>query len=66
MAFNAGVVGFGLSQVFISLFKMTAPVAYSFWAIVLAIDLSLLYRYLKTRNKVPEPEKVPMPVVQSS
>ena len=66
MAFNAGVVGFGLSQVFLTLFKMTALFSYSFWAVILAIDLMLLYRYLKDRNKVSEePAKVEVPVTQA-
>ena len=51
MAFNAGVVGFGLAQVFLTLFKLPALFSYSFWAVVLAIDSVLLYRYLKDRDK---------------
>jgi uncharacterized protein len=66
MAFNAAVVGFGLSQVFLTLFKLSPEVSYSFWAFVLAIDLTLLYRYLKSRNKEPEqPPKVAVPVVET-
>jgi uncharacterized protein len=62
MAFDAGVVGFGLSQVFLTLLKLTTYVAYSFWAVVLAIDILLLYRYLKNRNPpFPEPEKIIVP-----
>jgi len=65
MAFNAGVVGFGLSQVFLNLFKMTAYVSYSFWGLVLAIDIFLLYRYLKSRQSAPVQEKpVPFPTVR--
>ena len=61
MAFNAGVVGFGLSQVFLNLFKLTAYVSYSFWGLVLAIDIMLLYRYLRNRQKVPEePTTIPV------
>jgi uncharacterized protein len=63
MAFNAGVVGFGLCQVFLTLFKIPALFSYSFWAVVLAVDSVLLYRYLKDRNKVKEePPKVEVAV----
>jgi uncharacterized protein len=67
MAFNAGVVGFGLAQVFLDLFKLPAVISYSFWAVVLAIDLTLLYRYLKDHNKMSEPPgKVQVPVPQAT
>ncbi len=66
MAFNAGVVGFGLSQVFLNLFNMTAVFSYSFWALVIAIDLALLYRYMKDRSKTLEPKIVEVPVARSS
>jgi uncharacterized protein len=68
MAFNAGVVGFGLAQVFLTLFKWTAVESYSFWAIVLAIDLALLIRYLRDRSKFKEeePAKVVMPVQEKA
>jgi len=66
MAFNAAVVGFGLSQVFLTLFKLTAIVSYSFWAVVLAIDLALLYRYLKSRKKEPvERPMVEVPITRA-
>jgi len=66
MAFNAGVVGFGLAQVFLTLFKFTALFSYSFWGVVLAIDLALLFRYLKDRNKVKEePSKLEVTVAQA-
>jgi uncharacterized protein len=64
MAFNAGVVGFGLSQVFTNLFNVPAYLSYSFWAFVLAVDITLLYKYLKNRQRVPEEQtKVPIPPV---
>lgn len=67
MAFNAGVVGFGLAQVFLTLFKLTAALSYSFWAVVLAIDLTLLFRYLKDRSKFQgEPEKVTVTVPEKA
>ncbi len=50
MSFDAGVVSFGLAQVLLTLFHQPALVAYSFWAMVLAIDLLLLIRYLRDRN----------------
>lgn len=64
MAFNAGVVSFGLAQVFISLLNMPAELAYSFWAVVLSIDLLLFYRYFKNRTKTIEPAKVELPLPQ--
>ena len=67
MAFNAGVVGFGLSQVFMNLFKMPADLSYGFWAFVLAVDLMLLYRYLKNRRPLPEAQqKIPIPAMNAS
>jgi uncharacterized protein len=57
MSFDAGVVSFGLSQVFLTLFKLPVILAYSFWAVVLSIDILLLYRYIRSRSKVVEPQK---------
>ncbi len=66
MTFNAGVVGFGLAQVFISLLKMPALLAYSFWAVGLTVDVYLLYRYFKNRSKFAEPTAiVEMPIPQA-
>ena len=56
MAFDAGVVGFGLTQVLITLFNVDALVSYSFWAIILAIDIALLYKYFVKRTNLLEPE----------
>jgi len=65
MSFDAGVVSFGLSQVFLTLFKMPASLAYSFWAIILAIDVLLLYKYMRNRHRVAEPPAVvSVPAVQ--
>ncbi|MGH2639592.1 MAG: TSUP family transporter, partial [Rhabdochlamydiaceae bacterium] len=57
MAFDAGVVAYGLSQVFITLFKETPIASYSFFGVVVAFDLFLLYRFLKNR---PISEPVPL------
>jgi uncharacterized protein len=64
MTFNAGVVSFGLAQVFISLLKMPTEIAYSFWGVVLAIDVLLFYRFFKNRSKVAAkpPAKLEVPV----
>ena len=65
MAFDAGVVSFGLSQVFLTLFKFTALVSYSFWGLVLAIDILLLHRYIRNRRSIPEqPKEIPAPTVK--
>jgi len=66
MAFDAGVVSFGLSQVFLTLFKLPLLVAYGFWAVILAIDVLLLYRYLRDRRAISEPLKVPVPSSDSA
>jgi uncharacterized membrane protein YfcA len=67
MAFDAGVVSFGLAQVLLTLFNQPTYVAYSFWALVLAIDILLLVRFLRNRKTVPAAEqKVPMPVFNAS
>ncbi|MDA4129714.1 MAG: sulfite exporter TauE/SafE family protein [Thaumarchaeota archaeon] len=63
-AFDAAIVGFGLSQVLLTLFKQPAIVAYSFWALVLAIDGFLLYKYLRTRPRKAAKEPVPIPVLE--
>jgi len=47
--------------VFLNLFYLPPVIAYSFWAFVLAVDLSLLYRYFKNRSEIPE-EKTAVPV----
>jgi uncharacterized protein len=67
MEFDAGVVSFGLAQVLLTLFNQPTYVAYSFWALVLAIDILLLVRFLRNRKTVPAAEqKVPMPVFNAS
>ena len=68
MAFDAGVVSFGLAQVLLTLFHQPTYVAYSFWALVLAIDLLLLVRFLRNRKTVPsaEQQKVTVPVLNAS
>jgi uncharacterized membrane protein YfcA len=65
MSFDAGVVGFGLAQVFMTLFQLPATLSYLFWAIVLAIDLLLLYKYLKNRHKEPK-QPIAVPLAQSA
>jgi uncharacterized protein len=59
MAFNGGIVGFGLSQVLLTLFRAGLFLSYGFFAVVIAIDLALLYKYL--RNRTPVESKVPVP-----
>lgn len=54
MSFDAGVVSFGLAQVFMTLFKLPATLSYAFWAVVLTIDIWLLYRYMRNRHQVKE------------
>lgn len=49
MAFDGGVVAYGLSQILIELFKQTAFTAYTFFGIIIAIDVFLLYRFLRQR-----------------
>ncbi len=59
MAFDAGVVAYGLSQIFIELFKQTAFTAYTFFGAIVAIDVLLLYRFLSQHS---EPERVELDV----
>lgn len=49
MNFDGAIVGYGLSQVFITLFAATLVEAYGFWAIVLSLNLILLYRFFKNK-----------------
>ena len=61
MAFDAGVVSFGLAQVFMKLFNLSAVLSYSFWGVIIAINVFLLYRYLKNRTtEITRPDKVPI------
>ena len=52
MAFDAGIVGYGLSVVLPTLLGVGAAVAQSLFVAVLAVDAGLLYRYLKERPGV--------------
>lgn len=52
MNFDAIIVGYGLSQVLMLVFKATVFEAYAFWSIILALDLFLFFRYLKARNRL--------------
>jgi len=52
MAFDAGVVGYGLSAVLPTLFGISHDVSLSLFALVLALDFGLLYRYFKGRAAV--------------
>lgn len=61
MSFDAGVVSFGLAQVFMTLFQLPTVLAYAFWAVVLSIDIWLLYRYMRNRHQVKEmPPAIPV------
>jgi len=50
MSFDAWVVGFGSSKVIADLALVESPMAYGVWAIVVAIDTSLLYRFFMQRR----------------
>ncbi len=45
MSFDAWIVGFGLARTTLDLKLLSESSAYSLWAIVIAIDLYLLYRF---------------------
>jgi len=47
MSYDAWIVGFGLSRVFIVLQPPATPVAYAVWLCVAAIDAYLLYVYFR-------------------
>ncbi len=49
MSLDAWIVGYGLSRTIILVFNVTEAVAYLSWAVVIAVDLILLYRFLKNR-----------------
>ena len=59
MTFDAGIVGYGLSTVMVSLFKLDVDLSYIFWVAVLAIDIFLFYRFF-IRRKV-ESKVAPLP-----
>lgn len=64
MSFDVAIVAYGLSQVLIKLFGQSLVVAYSFFGVVLAIDLLLLYRFFV---KYASPERVaPIPSIVES
>jgi len=50
MSFDAWIVGFGLSSVLRDLKVIQGPLAYSVMAIVIAIDLVLLYRFFRAKK----------------
>jgi len=52
MSFDAWIVGFGLSSVLRDLKIIQGPLAYSVMAVVIAIDLVLLYRFFRARKAV--------------
>ena len=57
MSFDSAIVGYGLSQTFITLFRATVLEAYGFWSIVIAIDALLLFRFFfMTRKERPVEE----------
>jgi uncharacterized membrane protein YfcA len=49
MAFDAGIVGYGLSATLPILFGISSFLSYALFVVVLAVDFTLLYRYLRTR-----------------
>ena len=51
MSFDAWIVGYGLSRTLIPIFGVTEAIAYFSWAIVIALDVVLLYRFF--RNRIP-------------
>jgi len=60
MTLDSLIVAYGLSQVFIILFKLGWFFSYSFLALIAFVDLALLYRYLRQKLARAEPvlEKV--------
>jgi uncharacterized membrane protein YfcA len=59
MSFDAWVVGFGLSRVFIDLNLIASPWAYSVMAVTILIDACLLYLFFKVRRAVPARSEMP-------
>ena len=59
MSFDAWVVGFGLSRVFIDLNLIASPWAYSVMAVTILIDAYLLYLFFKVRRAVPARPETP-------
>jgi hypothetical protein len=53
MSFDAWVVGFGLSRVFIDLNLIASPWAYGVMAVTILIDTYLLYLFFRVRRAVP-------------
>jgi len=53
MSFDAWVVGFGLSRVFIDLNLIASPWAYSVMVVTILIDAYLLYRFFKVQRAIP-------------
>jgi uncharacterized protein len=53
MSFDAWVVGFGLSRVFIDLNLIASPWAYSVMAVTILIDIYLLHLFFKVQRAIP-------------
>jgi uncharacterized membrane protein YfcA len=59
MSFDAWVVGFGLSRVFIDLNLIASPWAYGVMAVTILIDTFLLYLFFKVRRAIPARSETP-------
>src|SRR4051794_14056371 len=59
MSFDAWVVGFGLSRVFIDLNLIASPLAYSVMAVTILIDTYLLYLFFKAQRPIPARSETP-------
>lgn len=59
MSFNAWIVGYGLTRILVTFFKININVANALFAIIVALSLLVLYRYF-TAKPVPQEPEVPL------
>jgi uncharacterized protein len=56
MSFNSWIVGYGLSRILVTFFKININIANALFAIIVALSLLILYRYFATKPVPKEPE----------
>ncbi|MHB8566542.1 MAG: sulfite exporter TauE/SafE family protein [Nitrososphaerales archaeon] len=64
MNFDALIVGYGLSRTLGPLFGVPEWISYAFWFAVIAIDLTLIYRFMRERKAVEE-NRIDIPLQKS-
>ena len=62
MNFDAWIVGYGLTRILVTFFKVNINIANALYVTIVALALVILYRYFKTKSGTKEPPPIQIPI----